>query len=149
MFVLTGCKDPVVLVDFEELPELSSQNYYVVCPPNYCSIKPNEISPVFPFDMHHLDIHWQEVVSKQNGLKLIAEDKQKLLYTYVQRTKYLRLPQVINVQLLPIDKNHSTLAIYSQSKYGYFDFGANKNRVNEWLKDLRDSVGKQHNLEIK
>lgn len=147
MLLLLGCQEPPVQVDFKRLPEVKTQNLYIVCPPKYCNLKPNEISPVFPFDQNHLNVHWQAVVKHLPRLTLIAEDKEKLLFTYVQRTKYLHLPEVINVQLIPMDKNHSTLAIYSQSKYGFSDFGANKARVDEWLQKMIDSVGTDHKLE--
>jgi uncharacterized protein (DUF1499 family) len=144
---LAGCHEPMQQVDFNHLPDIVAENYYIVCPPHYCNIKPHEISPIFPFDVEHLNIHWQEVVNKLPRITLTAEDKDKLLYTYIQRTKFFRFPDTINVQLLPIDKHHSTIAIYSQSKYGYSDFGGNKARVELWLKELVDTVGKQHKLD--
>ncbi len=144
--LLMSCSDPSTQVNFKNLQEVSDANFYIVCPPSYCSIKPNEISPVFPFDMYHLNIHWQEVVAQLPRLTIVAEDKINLKFTYSQRSKYFRLPSVINVQLVGIDKGHSTIAISSQSKYGYIDFGGNESRVDAWLQDLIDSVGKQHNL---
>lgn len=144
LILLTACQEPAVQIDFRHLPEISTQNYFVICPPNYCNTKPNEISPVFPFNKEHLNIHWQEFINKQPRIEIIAQDKEKMEFTYVQRSKYLRLPTIINIQLLPIDEQHSTLAMHSQSKYGWSDFGGNKSRCEMWMQELIESIGKMH-----
>lgn len=143
---LFGCSDPVVQVDFKNISYINTPNYYLVCPPKYCSITPHEIGPVYPIEVKHVDIHWQQVIEKQPRVTLVAEDKAKHQYTYIQRTKYLGFPDTINVQLLSLDKNHTTVLIYSQSKYGYSDLGVNKARVKEWLSQLSEDLGKQHKL---
>jgi uncharacterized protein (DUF1499 family) len=38
--------------------------------------------------------------------------------------------------VIDIEAALSTLAIYSRSQYGYYDFGANKRRVEKWLEQL-------------
>jgi uncharacterized protein (DUF1499 family) len=35
--------------------------------------------------------------------------------------------------VFPLPDGTSTLAIYSQSNYGYGDFGVNKDRVHSWI----------------
>ena len=45
-------------------------------------------------------------------------------------------PNIIDIRVIDIEAARSTLAIYSRSQYGYYDFGANKWRVEMWLKEL-------------
>lgn len=143
---LFGCSDPAVQVDFKNIAYINTPNYYLVCPPKYCSITPNEISPVYPIEVRHVDIHLKQVIERQPRITLIAEDKENYRYTYIQRTKYLGFPDTINVQLLSLGENHTTVLIYSQSKYGYSDLGVNKARVKNWLFELSEDLGKQHKL---
>ena len=147
IFCLTGCSEPPVQVDFKAIPITESKNYHLICPPEYCNIDPNEISPIYSVDIQSVDYHWQEVMEKEPRIINIAGDEKKHQYTYVQRSKYLRLPDTINVQIIPMDNNHTTLAIYSKSKYGYSDFGSNKARIDDLLVKLHESLREHRNSE--
>ena len=60
---------------------------------------------------------------------------------YVQRSRFLRFPDVVTVRFISIDDTHATLAIYSRSLYGMGDFGVNKARIDDWLGKLKARVG--------
>ena len=60
---------------------------------------------------------------------------------YVQRSLVFRFPDTIWIQVLPLDANRSTLAIYSRSAYGRYDFGVNRSRVQAWLAAIVAAAG--------
>lgn len=138
VFVMFGCAEPPVQVDFENLPIVETPNFYTVCPPDYCNYEPSEISPVFAVNVNKVVEAWKKVIEKQPRISILAEDNESYQYTYIQRSKLFRFPDTINVKFIPLENNHSTLAVYSQSKYGYSDMGVNKKRVDSWL-DLLSS----------
>ena len=55
---------------------------------------------------------------------------------FIQYTRLMRFPDTIDVQVLPVGDNQSTLAIYSRSLVGRNDFGVNRARVERWLAAL-------------
>lgn len=59
---------------------------------------------------------------------------------YIQRTFLLRFPDQITVRFISKDSRTSTLANYSRSTYGYWDFGTNKARVHSLLAELQEEI---------
>lgn len=123
-------------MDFSHLQLPSTPNYYLSCPKECSLEKANQESPVFNVNITKLANAWEALIKKQQRLQTIDEDPEKHLYNYVQRTRLFRFPDFITVQLIAIDANHSTIAIFSRAKYGYSDFGVNRRRVQCWLKLL-------------
>jgi len=110
-------------------------NQYLVCPKNYCNAKPNEVSPIFSVSEDTLNHLWQKIPLKEPRTKLIQVHDN--YFFYEQRSKVFKFPDYITVKIIPIDEQHATIAIYSQAKYGYYDFGVNKKRVERWLKKIK------------
>ena len=54
----------------------------------------------------------------------------------IQKSRFFRFPDLIDVAFFHIDDGHSTLAIYSRAKLGYRDFGVNQLRVRTWIDQL-------------
>lgn len=128
--------DPAQQIDFKNITLPNSPNYFLLCPKDYCNVKSNETSPIFNYSIVDLDSRFQNMVNKQKHITIVQSDAQNHQYTYIQRTPLLRFPDTINVKLIALSDNQSTLAIMSQSKYGYSDLGTNQRRINYWLSDL-------------
>jgi uncharacterized protein (DUF1499 family) len=45
-------------------------------------------------------------------------------------------PDTISALFRSEEEGRSTLAVYSRSQYGYWDFGVNRRRVLTWLAEL-------------
>lgn len=142
---IIGCSEPPVQADFTNLTVIERPNYYIVCPPEYCNIKPHEISPVYPFKLKNVLYHWEQVIKSEPRVTLIAEDRLNNQFTYVQRSKVFRFPDIINIKFIELGNGLTTLAVYSQSKYGYSDLGVNQQRVDLWLEKLTLDLSKHHN----
>jgi len=55
---------------------------------------------------------------------------------FIQHTRLMRYPDTIDLEVLPIGSDQSTLAIYSRSLIGRSDLGVNRARVKRWLAAL-------------
>lgn len=123
--------------DFKKDVVPSKPNHYLICPANYCKTKPNQQSPVFSMSVKQLANYWEQVMTKQPRVTVINKKVDAYHYFYMQRSKVFKFPDFITVQLIPIDEHHSTIAMYSQAKYGYYDFDVNQKRLVSWLDALK------------
>jgi uncharacterized protein (DUF1499 family) len=144
MFLLTGCDamKPTPF-NFTTLQRDEKPNSYLVCPKDYCHTKVDEVAPIFKLNVIDLQKKWQDVINQQARIEVLTTNKAEHDYQYVQRSLLLRFPDIINVKLISVSSDTSTIAIYSSAVYGYYDFNVNKKRVQNWLNELRDMVNKQ------
>ena len=63
----------------------------------------------------------------------IAADPDKRRFVYVQHSPTFRFPDIITVEFVQLGPNRSSIAVYSRSRYGQYDFGKNRKRVGKWL----------------
>ncbi len=127
-------------VDFEEFKLTDTANQYLMCPPGFCDANPHADSPVFDVSVEQLRGRWREVVAVQPRVVLLAEDEDGQQFDYVQRSARFRFPDIITVRFISVSSSLSTLAIYSRSIYGKSDFGVNRERIDAWLKTLREGL---------
>ncbi len=130
----------VEAVDFVEFKLTDTTNQYLMCPPGFCDANPHADSPVFDVSVERLRGRWREVVAVQPRVELLAEDEDGQQIDYAQRSARFRFPDIITVRFISVTSSQSTLAIYSRSVYGKSDFGVNRERIDAWLKTLREGL---------
>jgi uncharacterized protein (DUF1499 family) len=52
---------------------------------------------------------------------------------YIQYSSLFRIPDIVTVELKPLGPRRSSIALYSRSRYGEYDFAKNRKRVEKWL----------------
>jgi hypothetical protein len=124
------------IADFDQLPA-QAPNRMLLCPPHFCNVMPDRISPVFDLPWKVLRDRWSDMVAGEPGVRLAAGDGDLGRITYIQRSPILHLPELITIEFIPLDDTHSSLALVSQSRYPIPDFGSNAQRVETWLRALR------------
>lgn len=77
------------------------------------------------------------MIHQQPRVKLLRQDDKHWQYQYVQRSKWFRFPDLIDVQFMQIDSKQTTLQAYSRSIYGHYDFGVNCRRLMNWIENLK------------
>ncbi|NQY41994.1 MAG: DUF1499 domain-containing protein [Legionellales bacterium] len=116
-------------IDFKKL-QISNMkpNHYLICPKNTCQSE-NDISPIYKTPAETLYNKTISIIQKIPRTQITYQDDENYTIVFVQKTKIFRFPDYIDIQIFSIDNNKSTIAIFSRAKYGYYDFGVNKNRV--------------------
>ncbi len=127
-------------VDFAEFKLTDKPNQFLMCPPGFCDANPHADSPMFDVSVEQLRERWREVVAVQPRIELLAGDDEGQQFDYVQRSARFRFPDIITVRFISVSSSQSTLAIYSRSIYGKRDFGVNRERIDAWLKTLREGL---------
>lgn len=117
-------------------------NEYIVAPSGFTPARTNEESKEYSLSADDLERVVDGIVKQEPRVVSIAADPNTRRREYIQRTPIFRFPDVITFQYLPIDSDHSTLAVHSYSVYGESDFGVNKNRVRSWLQKVDNSIEK-------
>ena len=76
----------------------------------------------------------------QNRIRNIVLDKKNYKFSCIQSTRVFRFPDIIDFEFLTISIDYSSVAIYSRSRYGYYDFNVNKKRVMLWLDEISRNI---------
>ena len=131
----------VPVIDFATLQRGPDPNQYLLCPKGMCTAETDGAAPVFDVPVQQLQVAWDAMLAEQPRLQVLRREVTNIQIDYVQRTRFLRFPDLVTVRFVPIDDTHSTLAIYSRSVWGKGDMGVNRIRVEEWLARLKAKVG--------
>ena len=137
---------PGEAVSITELHSPLPKPGFLFCPPGYCAAAEAVASPVFPLPWERLRDYWTEVISGEKRIETIAADPDNRRFVYIQHSPTFRFPDIITVEFVPLGPNRSSIAIYSRSRYGHYDFGKNRKRVGKWLalleKVARPAIGR-------
>ncbi len=124
---------PSEAVNLAELHSPLPKPGFLFCPPGYCPATEAIASPVFPLPWERLHEYWTEVISGEKRVETIVADPDDRRFVYIQHSPTFRFPDIITVELVQLGPNRSSIAIYSRSRYGHYDFGKNRKRVGKWL----------------
>jgi uncharacterized protein (DUF1499 family) len=128
-------------VDFATLTRRSSHNDALVCSPDVCpKARIDIVSPVYPVSAERLRAIVAEVAEAEPRTLPAWSDGHSDRGDqdrYGARSRILRFPDTVNVKTIPRGQDSSTLALYSRSQIGYWDFGVNRARLERWL----DKIG--------
>jgi hypothetical protein len=134
----TPAKEPV---NFGTLNRGNPNNSYLVCPPFYCRIKADRDVGVFKVNIEKLKQAWHNAAAKQSRWSEFWKSGAGGQVQYIQRTAILYAPDHVTVQFLPLADDQATMAVFSRSLYGLYDFGVNKKRVEELVGEVIKEVG--------
>ena len=124
---------PNEAVSIAELRSPLPNSGFLFCPPGYCPAAEAIASPVFPMPWERLHEYCKEVITGEKGVEMIVADPDKRQFVYIQHSPTFRFPDIITVEFVPLGPNRSSIAIYSRSRYGHYDFGKNRKRAGKWL----------------
>ncbi len=126
-------------MDLRDIDRSTSPNDGLACPPGICRAKADFATPAFPVGRTKLTDIALAVFKQQPRTELVGRDPALDQLVFVQRTKYLGFPDTIRIQGATIGAQVSII-IYSRSNYGYWDFGVNRARVQNWLEILVQAI---------
>jgi len=119
-------------VDFGTLRRRRSPNDALACPHGFCpGAEPDFVPPVFPVPGERLRVIVADIALSEPNMALVHSDPAQ--DRYLVRTRLMRFPDTIVVQIIEIGKDRSTLAAYSRSQIGRSDLGVNRRRLERWI----------------
>lgn len=123
-------------VDFRTLKLKDSPNQYLVCPPGYCACQPHAEAPTFEMTAEELRERWLERIGALPRVHVFRADSRVEQYDCEALSRVMGFPDTVTVRFIDIGEGRSTLALYSRSHYGHSDLGANRKRIEEWLRRI-------------
>jgi hypothetical protein len=120
-------------VDFATLERRSTPNDALVCPSWLCQAPPDIASQVYALPAEDLRRQVIAVVLRGGDAEQVHEGGVNLSDRFVVRTRWLRFPDTVDLMVIPLGPDRSTLALYSRSLLGRGDFGTNLARLRRWL----------------
>ncbi|MEM7489441.1 MAG: DUF1499 domain-containing protein [Pseudomonadota bacterium] len=93
-------------------------------------------APVLPGPPGEVAARLDAIALADPGTERIAGSVEEGWMTYVQRSALMGYPDAISVKVTP-EGEGSRVSIWSRSRFGYRDFGVNRERVERWLRALR------------
>lgn len=131
------------VVNFSTLVRPGSPNTYLVAPDGLCNAsEPDRVAPKFVETAESLFEIVTTLVRRNPSFRNIEENRDLLSLRFVAVSPILRFKDDVDVLVQSTnpagDPNSpgSTLAVYSRSRVGYSDLGANEKRVSSLLKNL-------------
>ena len=121
---------------FRTLKRPDSPNTWLVAPADFV-IKPDAVAPVFPVPVSKLRTALKSIVLGSEGTALVAESSDGI--HLVVTTRLMRFQDDVRALFIPIGERKSTMALYSASRRGYWDFGTNRRRVERWIKQTQEA----------
>lgn len=122
---------------FQELERPDSPNSWLIAPEGFPGA-PDETAPVFPVPAGRLEELFLSVARGEGAGPPTRREEGFLCL--VAQTPLLGFEDDVCVQFIPLGTESATLALYSASRVGYWDLGANRSRLRDWLAALRGEV---------
>jgi hypothetical protein len=136
IYMGSGAEDRLAPQEAVSIPELRSplpKAGFLACPSGYCSAAAAITSPVFDLPWDRLRDYWIEMISGETRVVRAIADLGPGRYVYIQHSPIFRFPDIVTVELIPLGPTRSSIALYSRSRYGEYDFRKNRKRVERWL----------------
>jgi len=124
-------------VDPLTVPQSVQPHSFRMAPPALTEEFVDVSSPVYSVNPTLMAKAFDDYVLNQSKTARIAGSPEEGWMTYVQRSPRLNLPDYISVKFIDLNGGKSTIAIYSQSRFGYDDLGVNETRVLAWVSTLQ------------
>ena len=110
-------------------------NDYLVAPEGATAARPDRVAEVHALPPAELLRRFDAVATGAPRTGRIAGSPDEGWVTYVQRSRLFGFPDYVSVRSVEVPGG-SALVVWSRSRFGYGDFGANKARVESWLAAL-------------
>lgn len=122
---------------FESLVRPSSSNHWLIAPEGFPG-NPDETAPGYPVPVARLQSAFEDVIDALKSVQQVKRDGE--LSHYVDKTALFHFKDDIRIQFLFQGPGNSSLEMYSASRIGFLDLGANRRRLRRWLGLLSDRL---------
>ncbi len=131
----------VTFTDFSSLSPPDSPNNWLVAPADFSgAASPDQSAPVFDIPASTLAEAWRAAIQSQPRVTTLATSEDGLRMEAEQKSAVFGFVDRISIAVLPLDSNRSTFAAYSTSQVGYWDMGANRARLRDWIEAVEKNA---------
>lgn len=132
---------PVTFTDFSSLLPPDTPNNWLVTPADFSgAAKPDETASVFDMPASALADAWRATIQSRPRATILASSEDGLRIEAEQKSAVFGFVDRISVRVLPLDAERSTFVAYSTSRVGYWDMGANRGRLRDWVSALQEKT---------
>lgn len=125
-------------VSFDTLKKTPKPNQALICPQDMCRDEDrDQVAPIYSLSAEDLKSALMKSLEAEDSLTRVDDKADPLQVRYVHYTPFMRYPDTISVQFIPLGEAKSTLALYARAQVGYSDMGNNLKRLNRWLDRLK------------
>ena len=110
-------------------------NDFLMAPDGAATAPADAVSPVFQMSPEDLLFLFDSVARPSRNVATIAGSVKDLHITYVQRSRVIGFPDYISVKAVQLSDG-AALIIWSRSRYGHSDLGANRTRIETWMAQI-------------
>ncbi len=125
---------------FSKLQRPASPNHWLIAPADF-ALRPDAVAPLFDVPVAVLRAAFHAVVRATPGAVVAGESADGM--HVVATTRWLAFKDDIRVLFIPVTQQQSTIVLYSASRVGYWDLGANRRRLADWLSQTRNALAKR------
>jgi uncharacterized protein (DUF1499 family) len=119
----------------------ATRNQLLLCPPGMeTKATAHGESPMFAIPADRLLEAWRRVALREPRVFVVRDDRETGQCDFVQRSLIFQFSDTITVQVVPIDDDQSTCAVYRRSSYGRGDLCVNWRPVGRWLRLVQAEV---------
>ena len=83
---------------------------------------------------------WRAAIEAQPRATILATSEDGLRLEAEQKSAVFGFMDRISIAVLPLDAERSTFAAYSTSLVGYWDMGANRARLRDWIEAVEKNA---------
>ena len=120
-------------VDFATLQRRDTPNDALACLPEFCAAAADMPALVTTRPAADVVRAVQEVVAQEPAVEQVAADAEAGMLRLVARSRLLKFPDTINVQVVPKKDGGTAVLLYSRSQIGRSDLGVNRARLERWI----------------
>lgn len=122
---------------FKSVKRPPKPNTCLAAPEGFClAAEPDFAPPVFEVSASTLFEKLVDTISDEGSWIRLETDADARKLKFVAVTGLMRFKDDVDIEVIPLADSQSTLAIYSRSRIGYSDLGANRKRVNDLIQRL-------------
>lgn len=120
----------VTKLNFHEIASIRGPAAWLVCPGYAMCVELDDRTPIYDNEVTTVKRLWDRMLREQfPKMELVLADEADHQYTYVVRSGFFQLPDLLTIQIFPNGEMRASVAIFSRSVYGVGDFGSNARRV--------------------
>jgi len=131
-----------VIRDLRSLQPPKSPNWHFAAPESWSQPHAAAQSPRFDVPVAVLREALVAVAAREPRCTLLNLEKEARQAEFEQKSRLFGFPDRIVVEFVELGEGRSTLAVYSRSLTGHYDFGVNRKRVERWLDALPEAISR-------